>query len=70
MAAATVQERSGGRHVLGLGTGPATPGALERLRAEVASLRALPEDDPTRGPLLRLVHLTVSGVAAGLQNTG
>ena len=28
MAAATVQERSGGRHVLGLGTGPATPGAL------------------------------------------
>ena len=36
----------------------------------LASLRALPEDDPTRGPLLRLVHLTVSGVAAGLQNTG
>jgi phosphoenolpyruvate carboxylase len=33
-------------------------------------LRALRDDDPTRGELLRLVHLTVSGVAAGLRNTG
>jgi phosphoenolpyruvate carboxylase len=33
-------------------------------------LRATPEDDPSRPQLLRLVHLTVSGVAAGLQNTG
>ncbi len=33
-------------------------------------LRALPADDPQRTELLRLVHLTVSGVAAGLQNTG
>ena len=33
-------------------------------------LRALPEDDPARPELLRLVHLSVSGVAAGLQNTG
>jgi phosphoenolpyruvate carboxylase len=33
-------------------------------------LRALPADDPQRAELLRLVHLTVSGVAAGLQNTG
>ncbi|CAN5638371.1 phosphoenolpyruvate carboxylase [soil metagenome] len=33
-------------------------------------LRGLPEDDPGRGPLRRLVQLTVSGVAAGLQNTG
>lgn len=32
--------------------------------------RALPADDPGRAELLRLVHLTVSGVAAGLQNTG
>ena len=33
-------------------------------------LRALPEDDPEREQLRRLVQLTVSGVAAGLQNTG
>ncbi len=33
-------------------------------------LRALPADDPERARLLRLVHLTVNGVAAGLQNTG
>ena len=54
MAAATVQERSGGRHVLGLGTGPATPGALERLRAEVASLRALLAGEPVEGARLSL----------------
>jgi len=36
----------------------------------LARLRALPNDDPARADLLRLVHLTVSGVAAGLQNTG
>src|SRR5438477_7765089 len=34
-AAATVQERSGGRLILGLGTGPSAPGALDRLRATV-----------------------------------
>jgi alkanesulfonate monooxygenase SsuD/methylene tetrahydromethanopterin reductase-like flavin-dependent oxidoreductase (luciferase family) len=39
MAAATVQERSGGRLLLGLGTGPTTPGALDRLRATVLALR-------------------------------
>ncbi|CAN5644048.1 phosphoenolpyruvate carboxylase [soil metagenome] len=33
-------------------------------------LRALPEDDLQRDELLRLVLLTVSGVAAGLQSTG
>jgi phosphoenolpyruvate carboxylase len=33
-------------------------------------LRALPPDDPERGRVLRLVQLTVNGVAAGLQNTG
>jgi phosphoenolpyruvate carboxylase len=33
-------------------------------------LRALPEGDTEHDELLRLVHLTVSGVAAGLQNTG
>jgi alkanesulfonate monooxygenase SsuD/methylene tetrahydromethanopterin reductase-like flavin-dependent oxidoreductase (luciferase family) len=39
MAAATVQERSGGRHILGVGTGRAAPGALERLRAYVEEVR-------------------------------
>jgi alkanesulfonate monooxygenase SsuD/methylene tetrahydromethanopterin reductase-like flavin-dependent oxidoreductase (luciferase family) len=41
MAAATVQERSGGRHVLGVGTGRAVPGALGRLRAYVEEIREL-----------------------------
>lgn len=36
----------------------------------LAALRALPPDDATRAELQRLVHLTVSGVAAGIQNTG
>jgi len=38
-AAATVQERSGGRHVLGVGTGGAAPGALDRLRDYVEGIR-------------------------------
>jgi phosphoenolpyruvate carboxylase len=33
-------------------------------------LRALPPDDPGRARLLALVQQTVSGVAAGVQNTG
>ena len=41
MAAATVQERSGGRHVLGVGTGGAAPGALGRLRTYVEEVRSL-----------------------------
>jgi 5,10-methylenetetrahydromethanopterin reductase len=41
MGAATVHERSGGRLILGIGTGAAVPGALERLRDEVRALRAL-----------------------------
>jgi len=39
MAAATVQERSNGRLLLGLGTGPSAPGALARLRTTVETLR-------------------------------
>ncbi len=39
MAAATVQECSGGRLILGLGTGPSAPGALGRLRETVQALR-------------------------------
>jgi alkanesulfonate monooxygenase SsuD/methylene tetrahydromethanopterin reductase-like flavin-dependent oxidoreductase (luciferase family) len=41
MAAATVQERSGGRHILGVGTGRAAPGALGRLRDYVEEIRGL-----------------------------
>jgi phosphoenolpyruvate carboxylase len=36
----------------------------------LARLRALDPDDPARAQVLRLVQLTVNGVAAGLQNTG
>ena len=39
-AGATVQERSNGRLILGIGTGPSVPGALDRLRATVVMLRA------------------------------
>jgi alkanesulfonate monooxygenase SsuD/methylene tetrahydromethanopterin reductase-like flavin-dependent oxidoreductase (luciferase family) len=38
-AAATVQERSGGRLILGLGTGPSSRGSLDRLRSTVVALR-------------------------------
>lgn len=41
MASATVHERSGGRLVLGVGTGPPRPNALEELRAYVLTLRSL-----------------------------
>jgi alkanesulfonate monooxygenase SsuD/methylene tetrahydromethanopterin reductase-like flavin-dependent oxidoreductase (luciferase family) len=40
MAAATVHERSGGRAILGIGTGPARPGALDALRDAVTELRS------------------------------
>jgi phosphoenolpyruvate carboxylase len=36
----------------------------------LARLRACRPDDPERGRLLRLVQLTVNGIAAGLQRTG
>ncbi len=36
----------------------------------LARLRAMDPDHPERGRVLRLVKLTVNGVAAGLQNTG
>jgi alkanesulfonate monooxygenase SsuD/methylene tetrahydromethanopterin reductase-like flavin-dependent oxidoreductase (luciferase family) len=41
MAASTVDERSGGRMILGLGSGPADPGALDRLRVYVRTVRSL-----------------------------
>lgn len=40
MAAATLHERSGGRAILGIGTGPARPGALDALRDAVTELRS------------------------------
>jgi len=45
--------------------------ALSELQVRLlARLRALPADDTERGRVLRLVQLSVNGVAAGLQNTG
>jgi alkanesulfonate monooxygenase SsuD/methylene tetrahydromethanopterin reductase-like flavin-dependent oxidoreductase (luciferase family) len=46
MAAASVQERSGGRLVLGLGTGPAVAGSLDRLRELIGLLRRLCAGEP------------------------
>jgi alkanesulfonate monooxygenase SsuD/methylene tetrahydromethanopterin reductase-like flavin-dependent oxidoreductase (luciferase family) len=56
MAAAAVHERSLGRLVLGIGTGPAVPGALDRLRGLVGTLRRLFAGDPVEieGRLSRL----------------
>jgi 5,10-methylenetetrahydromethanopterin reductase len=45
MGAATVHERSGGRAILGLGTGPARAGALDALEAQVGELRELMRPD-------------------------
>ena len=46
MAAATVHERSRGRLILGVGTGGAASGALDRLREHVRDLRALLAGEP------------------------
>lgn len=46
MAAATAHERSGGRLVLGLGTGTGGPGALVRLRETVVALKAALRGEP------------------------
>jgi len=57
MAVATVDERSDGRIVLGLGAGPVGPGALERLRAYVLAVRGLLAGDEVeveRGEHVRL----------------
>jgi len=53
MAAATVQERSDGRHVLGVGTGGVAPGALGRLRTYVEEIRGL-IGDGAPGAALRI----------------
>ena len=58
MAAATVHDVSGGRMVVGIGTGPSGPGALERLRAYVSDVRSLLAggaiDEERRGEPFRL----------------
>jgi alkanesulfonate monooxygenase SsuD/methylene tetrahydromethanopterin reductase-like flavin-dependent oxidoreductase (luciferase family) len=53
MASATVQERSGGRHILGVGTGGAAPRALGRLEGYVKEIRDL-VGGSTPGAALRL----------------
>jgi len=40
MAAATLQERSGGRAILGIGSGRPAPGALDALRTQIEEIRA------------------------------
>jgi alkanesulfonate monooxygenase SsuD/methylene tetrahydromethanopterin reductase-like flavin-dependent oxidoreductase (luciferase family) len=58
MAAATVHDVSGGRMILGLGTGPGGRGALDRLRAYVVDVRTLLEggtvEEERRGRPFRL----------------
>jgi phosphoenolpyruvate carboxylase len=45
--------------------------ALSELQVRLlARYRSMAPDDPDRGRVLRLVQLSVNGVAAGLQNTG
>jgi 5,10-methylenetetrahydromethanopterin reductase len=46
MAAATVHERSGGRLILGIGTGGSGRGALDALRATVTEIRTLLAGEP------------------------
>ncbi len=52
MGAATVAERSGGRMILGLGTGPAKRGALEALALQIEEIRDLLSGGA--GPALRV----------------
>ena len=47
MGAATVHERSGGRAILGLGSGPPRKGALDELAEQVREIRALLTGDPS-----------------------
>jgi 5,10-methylenetetrahydromethanopterin reductase len=52
MGAATVHERSRGRAILGLGTGPARAGALDELATQVREIRgSLQDGSPGRGKL-------------------
>ena len=66
MAAATIQERSGGRHILGVGTGGAAPGALGRLEDYVKEIRDLVGGSAPgaalRLPLLALVPIWIAAL--------
>lgn len=59
MAAATVDERSGGRMVLGLGSGPSGPGALERLGDYARTVRALLDGREVRSESGRPMRLSL-----------
>jgi 5,10-methylenetetrahydromethanopterin reductase len=59
MAAATVDERSEGRMVLGLGTGPAGPGSLERLRDYARTVRAFLDGREARAESGRPIRLSM-----------
>jgi 5,10-methylenetetrahydromethanopterin reductase len=50
MAAATAQERTGGRLILGLGSGPPGPGSLDLVRSAVEFLRAAYAGEEPRDP--------------------
>ena len=49
---------------------PVRDGEATVRRAVTSTLRAMPPDDPDGERVLRLVQLTVNGVAGGLQSTG
>jgi alkanesulfonate monooxygenase SsuD/methylene tetrahydromethanopterin reductase-like flavin-dependent oxidoreductase (luciferase family) len=70
MAAATVQERSGGRAILGVGTGPPAPGALDRLRELVSRLRSLVQDAPGGGAPASPLSLHVPAVPIWISALG
>ncbi len=61
MAAATVHEITGGRLVLGVGTGPVSPGALDRLREFVGLLRPALAGEEIKTPEGARFRLSIPG---------
>jgi alkanesulfonate monooxygenase SsuD/methylene tetrahydromethanopterin reductase-like flavin-dependent oxidoreductase (luciferase family) len=72
MAAATAQDRSRGRLVLGVGTGPSGPGALARLRDTVVGVRAAlrGEDAVAGGEPLRVGLVPATAVPVWIAALG
>lgn len=64
MAAASVQERSGSRHILGVGTGGSRPGALDGLRAYVAEIRGFLDTSPLPIPVTVPIWIAALGPKA------